>query len=91
VRALVLVLCLTACTPNLALERDLGIYGVWAKRGQIVGDYAHVYCEQGARREREMFLWALERAAHPATVAISCEQEREGGAAPPNPVGPPRP
>jgi hypothetical protein len=65
----VLLLGMTGCA---ALERDVGVYTVWAKRGQRLGDLAHVYCEQGAARERLVMTWAMERAAYPAQVSIAC-------------------
>jgi hypothetical protein len=67
--ALVAALAVAGCA---SLERDVTLYGVWAKRGQRLGDLAHVYCEQGATRERLVMRWAIDRAAHPAQVSIVC-------------------
>lgn len=62
-----------ATTATFDVERDMGLYSVWAKRGQTLGDLAHLYCEQGAPRERDIMLWAIERSSYPATVYITCE------------------
>jgi hypothetical protein len=62
-------------TGCVAHERDMAVYDLWAKRGQVVGDLAHVYCEQGAKRERDMMEWAINRASYPAVVTIECRED----------------
>jgi hypothetical protein len=66
-----LVLWLTGCASH---ERDMAVYDLWAKRGQVLGDLAHLYCEQGARRERDMMEWAINRSSYPARVTIECDE-----------------
>jgi len=68
---------LTGCMANFGLERDAAASGVWAKRGQTLGDLAHLYCEQGAEREREMMAWAIRRYSYPALVTIDCESLKQ--------------
>ena len=65
---------------NFPTERDATVYGLWAKRGQILGDLAHLFCEQGAEREREEMRWAIRRFSYPARVSIDCEDEGEDDA-----------
>ena len=66
------LMLLTGCAPDFSVERDAGIYGVWAKRGQLLDDMAHLYCEQGAEREQDMMAWAMRRYSYPAKVTIEC-------------------
>jgi hypothetical protein len=69
---LVLLLAAWLLGACVAHERDVAIYDLWAKRGQVLGDLAHLYCEQGAKRERDMMDWAIRRSSYPAAVTIEC-------------------
>ena len=75
---LVLLLPLGGCAATFSSERDSAAYGVWAKRGQTLGDLAHLYCEQGAERESEMMAWAIRRYSYPASVQIDCDLYKKG-------------
>src|SRR5262245_34664745 len=66
----VIALLLTSCVRRLEDEPAVDI--LWQKRGQTVGDLVWLYCEHGSRRERAIMATALERAAYPAVVAITC-------------------
>jgi len=55
-----------------SVERDASVYYLWAKRGQEMGDLAHVYCDQGGIQERQAFHYALDGAAVGAKVTIEC-------------------
>lgn len=71
-------LIIGACTSGA--QRDIGVYAYgirtrdqyWAKRGQRLGDLAFLYCAHGTEIERRVMAWAIEKAAHPASVVIVC-------------------
>lgn len=78
-RSVAVVVIIAGCTTmaSFDVERDMGVHTLWAKRGQTLGDLAHIYCEQGGPRERETMEWAISRSSYPATVTITCPSAKE--------------
>lgn len=60
------------CMTRPIEETEQAIHVLWTKRGQTVGDLVYLYCEHGSRRERSIMATAIERAAYPAVVTLTC-------------------
>lgn len=66
------LLLLAGCASKLSPERETVAFYVWAERGQTVGEYARLYCNQAAARQRQVMRWGMDAAAGGAKVIIHC-------------------
>src|SRR5262245_2441868 len=60
------------CATTPPDESELADYLLWHKRGHTVGELIYVYCERASPRERTIMATAIERAAYPTLVRITC-------------------